>query len=57
MSALKLYITVVVMFKVIMIKGIISDKITHFDSSDHDFCDNVIIPCVNVSLLFNGHHL
>ena len=28
------------MFKVIMIKG--CDKITHFDNSDNDFCDNVI---------------
>ena len=22
--------------------------ITHFDNSDNDFCDNVIIPCDNV---------
>jgi hypothetical protein len=28
------------MFKVIMIKG--CDKITHFDNSDNDFCDNII---------------
>jgi hypothetical protein len=29
-----------VMFKVILIKE--CDKITHFDNSDNDFCDNVI---------------
>jgi hypothetical protein len=23
-------------------KGVISDKITHFDNSNDDFCDNVI---------------
>ena len=35
-----------VVFKVIMIKmGVISDKITYFDNSDNDFCDNVITPC------------
>ena len=28
------------MFKEIMIKG--CDKMTHFDNSDNDFCDNVI---------------
>jgi hypothetical protein len=36
------------MFKVIMIKGVISDKIMHFVNSDNDYYDNVILSHDNV---------